>query len=98
MRAFRNSRLIAAVVAVMLFALFLLAGCSATRQQPTTGPPQTVMAAGPAQPVASPPVIVALLQDQTGSTTWTRTPQLAPEEIEPLIPLLMRGGGELALG
>jgi len=44
------------------------------------------------------PVKIALLLDQTRSTNWTRTPQLRPEDLELLIELIKRCGGELALG
>jgi len=44
------------------------------------------------------PFRVALLVDQTGSANWTRTPQLGSEDLEPLIELVKRCGGELGLG
>ncbi len=44
------------------------------------------------------PVRIALLLDQTGSANWTQTPQLRREDLEPLIELVKRCGGELGLG
>jgi hypothetical protein len=44
------------------------------------------------------PIKVVLMQDQTISTTWTRTPQLAPGDLEPFRELFHRSGGEIAVG
>jgi len=44
------------------------------------------------------PVRIALLLDQTDSTNWTRTPQLRPDDLDPLIEVIKRCGGELGLG
>jgi len=43
-------------------------------------------------------VKIAVLLDQTGSTTWTRTPQLRFEDLKPLVRLVARCGGELGVG
>jgi hypothetical protein len=44
------------------------------------------------------PVRIVLLQDKTGSSNWTRTPQLTVEDIDPLIDLLKTNGGEIGIG
>ncbi|HZT36052.1 MAG TPA: hypothetical protein VFA15_09035, partial [Nitrososphaera sp.] len=41
---------------------------------------------------------VVFMQDQTGSTNWTRTPQVLPSDFEPLREVFRRQGGEAALG
>jgi hypothetical protein len=38
------------------------------------------------------------MQDQTGSTSWTRTPALSYDDLTPLIEVLGECGGELAFG
>lgn len=76
---------------VTLVVLTLLAGCGRDSHSPESAVP----AGG--QDVCA-PVRIALLLDQTGSTTWTRTPQLRSEDLEPLIELIKRCGGELGLG
>ncbi|MGQ9635818.1 MAG: hypothetical protein ACUVXB_16460 [Bryobacteraceae bacterium] len=76
---------------VTLVVLTLLAGCG----RDSHAPESAVRAGG--QAVCA-PVRIALLLDQTGSANWTRTPQLRPEDLEPLIELVKRCGGELGLG
>jgi hypothetical protein len=44
------------------------------------------------------PVRIAVLQDKTGSTGWTRTPQLTTAQLDLLIEVLRPGGGELGFG
>ncbi len=45
-----------------------------------------------------PPVKIALLQDQTESTSWTRTQQLTIDDVSILIELLGQCGGEIGVG
>lgn len=78
-------------IAAMILALSLvLASCG--RQ---TGP-QTAPTASRA--MVPPPVKVAILQDKTGSASETRTEQVGPDDLKPLIELLRRTGGELGVG
>ncbi len=48
--------------------------------------------------VVAAPVKVVVIQDKTGSTNWTRTPQLTLEDFDAPISLLKRSSGELAFG
>lgn len=44
------------------------------------------------------PVRIAFLQDKTGSTSWTRTPQLTTQQLDLLIAVMRPIGGELGFG
>jgi hypothetical protein len=44
------------------------------------------------------PVKVAIVPDQTGSRTWTRTPRVSSQNLSPLIDLLRSRGGEIGVG
>ncbi|MCI0603396.1 hypothetical protein L0156_10325 [bacterium] len=45
-----------------------------------------------------PPLKIVVFQDKTASTGWTRTEQLKYEDIQPLVTLIRKHGGELAVG
>lgn len=83
-----------AISAAASVSLLALTGCGA--RVASGGLPE---AAPPVQ--AAPctgPVRVAVLQDQTGSRGPTLTPVLTPEDLEPLVVLLRRCGGEIRVG
>ncbi len=46
----------------------------------------------------APPVKIVCLPDKTASTHWTRVQQVTVEDFDPLIELVCRRGGELAVG
>ena len=43
-------------------------------------------------------VRAVVLQDQTGSVNWTRTPTLCYEDLKPLVNLVRERSGEVAFG
>jgi hypothetical protein len=54
---------------------------------------------GASRPSAPPAAVrIAALVDKTASTSWTRVPVVRVEDFEPLLALLARRGGELAVG
>lgn len=75
-----------------LLAVALMWGCDTCRE---VVPPSRAVATN--VPCAS-PVKVALLGDKTSSTELTRTPQIRAEDFTPLVELISRCGGEVALG
>ncbi|MBN1548393.1 MAG: hypothetical protein JW902_17215, partial [Syntrophaceae bacterium] len=83
------------VLTLALAGASIISGCSAGR---------SVDASVSSEPLASStqqdysPVKIAVFQDQTGSTSWTRTPQLTIESFYPLIELLGLSGGEIGVG
>src|SRR6266851_248754 len=81
-----------AALTTMLFASLVATGCGTASK---TGAPIVEQAVAVQKPS---PVKVAFLQDKTGSTTWTRTPQLTAEHLDLLIEVLRRAGGELGFG
>jgi hypothetical protein len=74
--------------------VLLIAGVATMYQTPSPSP---AVSATHLTPVVT-PVVVAILQDETGSTGWTRTPQLTPDDLEPVFQLIVSTGGEVALG
>ena len=58
----------------------------------------TVTLADAASPAPEAQARVAVLIDNTASTSWTRVPAVRCEEFDPLIALLVERGGELAVG
>lgn len=80
-------------VCVLAMLLLLMSGCNGS------GKAQVVEPASPAAVGETfAPVRIAVVQDATGSTTWTGTPMLQVEDLAPLINLLCRCGGELGFG
>lgn len=96
-RLSRLQRVLGTCLLAMAFAFSLVAltGCN------TTVPAQSQIAASsvvsPAQAPCS-PARIAVFIDKTGSTSWTRTPDVAPDDLQPLEEILDHCGGELAVG
>jgi hypothetical protein len=83
-----------AVAVVTLAALLLLSGCFDPPSSSVVAPPNKVVAAAS---VAA-PLKVGVMSDKTASAGHTRTPQLAPDDLNPLIELVCQRGGELGVG
>jgi hypothetical protein len=78
----------------MLAALLLLSGCfDPPSSSVVTTPPKIVASAS-----VAPPLKVGVMSDKTGSAGHTRTPQLATDDLNPLIELVCQRGGELGVG
>lgn len=78
-------------------AMTLTTGCVDTPG--ATTPEATAAAPVPTPaPPPGPPVKLGVMNDKTGSAGETRTQQLTAADLDPLIELLRRRGGELALG
>jgi hypothetical protein len=80
----RMRKTIAMTVALVLY------GCTESRKQDPAQPPLEVKEAVP--------VKIALFQDKSGSTNWSRTPQLTETTVKILIDILKEKSGELAFG
>lgn len=79
-----------AVRVIALLLVLILAGCSAPAQQEHAAPLITVEKASP--------VKIVIFQDKSGSTSWTRTPQLTDAALKILIDVVKEKSGELAFG
>jgi hypothetical protein len=79
---------------VLVVFVILAAACSRTPGAHSIDAPQGVDSS--AEHVCT-PVRVVILQDKTGSATWTGTPFLQVGDLEPLFELLSYCGGELGL-
>lgn len=44
------------------------------------------------------PVKICVMQDKSGSTKWNRVPQIAPADIDSLLEIVLRRGGEIGFG
>jgi hypothetical protein len=89
----------AAALAVLVFVLSI-SGCTDT---PATSSPADSSSGEPAptrtaESAQCRPVKIAPIPDQTGSANWTRTPQLAADDLRPLFELLLKCGGEIGFG
>lgn len=78
--------------------LFTLATSACQRVTDPASPPMSRATDPPAMRMIIAPVEIGLMIDKTGSTKWTRTQQLEPEDLKPLIDLLRRTGGEIGVG
>lgn len=76
---------------VLMTVALLMAGCSPSPDGSSGGP------AVVASEIARPPLRIALIQDKSLSTGETRTPQMTLDDMQPLVELLGRNGGELAV-
>lgn len=76
----------------LLLAVVLTLGCGAAKE----GAPAPK--AGASHAACAAPIKVALLGDKTSSTELSRTQQIQADDLQPLVELISRCGGELALG
>ena len=76
-------------LAALTAACALLAACNSTAKATRTTA---------ADPPCTAPARVAVLADKTGSAAHNRTPEIQPEELDPLYEQIVRCGGEIALG
>jgi hypothetical protein len=79
-------------LAALTAACALLAACGSTARATRTTATETGAA-----PCAG-PVRVVILADKTGSAAKNRTPEIRPEELDPLFEQIARCGGEIAAG
>lgn len=74
---------------VVIVCALALIGCSESNPQAATPAPVADVAA---------PVKIATFVDKTGSANQTRVEQITPEDVDPLLELILRRGGEIAIG
>lgn len=85
------------ILIIAIVFVFGAAQCGGSRESEViTVPPPVKVETPPRTPPV--PIRIAVGADKTGSTHWTRTQQLQPDDVEPLIKLLRRSGGEIAVG
>lgn len=90
-----SSRLNVALVAILLVSAITASACNGYRESD----PADARAMSPTTPMeALSPLKVAVLQDQTASASWTRTPQLSRDHFERFRSVFHRSGGEIAFG
>ena len=82
----------ATIALALVLVMTVMAGCGLTHEHPQAAMSSALSVETPV------PIVVGVLPDETGSTTWTRTPQVTPADIEPLYGLVLCRGGEVALG
>ena len=82
------------ILASFAFALVLLTACGAATPRDSQPTSAHVLAGGISRCT---PARIAVLPDQTASTLRTRTPQLKPLQLQPLINLIIACGGELSV-
>src|ERR1700755_2187927 len=92
-RRFMRWRFALLLAACAMLAVALTTGCD-TRKE--AGPQYKGVAAH--APACAAPVKIALLGDKTSSIELARTPQIRAEDLNPLVDLISRCGGEVALG
>lgn len=86
----KSERLVIAVVFTIALVLnLLLMGCAIPTEDRSVQPPILEH---------SVPVKIALFQDKSGSTGWTRTPQLTDSTLKIILDLVKERSGELAFG
>ena len=73
--------------------LFFFSGCSPTISSDSLS---NTVVVSPSSPVCS-PVRIANAFDQSGSMGWTVTKRITTDELKPVLPLLLRCGGEFSM-
>jgi hypothetical protein len=76
---------------LILFALGALTGCQNDVSKSSSTDLEAVT-------IGCSPIRAAIIQDNTGSINWTGTPIVQVDDLEPLIQLLYRCGGEIGYG
>jgi hypothetical protein len=88
--------LLSGLVSAAILLLLLATSACTERTNPQPAALSTAAAAA-VLPICT-PVRIVVMQDQTGSTSWTRTPALTYNDFGPLIEVCGQCGGELAVG
>src|SRR5437870_10097206 len=99
MRKTRKQLVHVTALALALVFTVVFSGC----QQSPSGPETTVSKEQTVREILAKPcpaniVKVAVLQDKTGSTSQTRTPQLSMKNMEDLVDFIRPCGGEIGFG